>query len=242
MPRVKPNVKLLQYTGNPEQTVALAAKLCYSDATIEKLADGVTEEAAAKFLSKLMGMGHQSPIEHASFTFGIEGVSRALLAQITRHRIASFSVKSQRYVSAKENFNYIIPPAIESLGEDAVKEYEAQMAQMQQWYADWQEKLGGKGEKINEDARFVLPNASATKMVVTMNARELFHFFSLRCCFRAQWEIREVAWQMLKLVSQVAPNLFASAGPNCYCGGCTEGVKSCGRQAEVKQIRNGLNK
>lgn len=242
MPRVKPNVKLLQYTGNPEQTVALAAKLCYSDATIDKLADGVNDETAAKFLSRLMGMGHQSPIEHASFTFGIEGVSRALLAQITRHRVASFSVKSQRYVSAKENFNYVIPPAIENLGDDAVKEYESQMAQMQKWYGEWQEKLGGKGEKTNEDARFVLPNASETKMIVTMNARELFHFFSLRCCFRAQWEIREVAWQMLKLVSDVAPNLFASAGPNCYCGGCTEGTKSCGRQAEVKEIRNGLNK
>lgn len=241
MPRVRPNVKLLQYTGNPEQTVALAAKLCYSGADIETLADGVNDETAAKFLGRLMGMGHQSPIEHASFTFGIEGVSRALLAQITRHRIASFSVKSQRYVSAAENFNYVVPPAIEELGKDEVAKFEAQMEQMREWYAYWQEKLGGKGEKSNEDARFVLPNASETKMVVTMNARELYHFFALRCCYRAQWEIREVAWQMLKLVKGVAPHLFASAGPNCCFGGCTEGTKCCGKSDQAKKRLDELN-
>lgn len=242
MPRVKPVVKLLQYTGNPEQTVALAAKLCYSDATIEKLSEGLTEESTAKFIKRLMSMGHQSPIEHASFTFGIEGVSRAFLAQITRHRIASFSVKSQRYVSAAENFNYIVPPAVEGLGEEAVHQYEEQMDTMRGWYADWQEKLGGKNETSNEDARFVLPNASETKMVLTMNARELLHFFNLRCCFRAQWEIREVAWQMLALVSEVAPNLFENAGPNCYAKVCTEGVKSCGRQADVKKMKSEMKK
>lgn len=242
MPRVKPTVRLLQYTGDPERTVALAAKLCYSDATISQLDDNMTDEAVAKFLGRLANMGHQSPVEHASFTFGIEGVSRAFLAQVTRHRIASFSVKSQRYVSAAEGFNYIVPPAIEALGEDAVREYERQMEQARVWYAEWQTRLGGKGEKSNEDARFVLPNAAETKMVMTMNARELLHFFSLRCCFRAQWEIREVAWQMLKLVSRVAPNIFAKAGPNCYADKCTEGVKCCGRQAEVKEIRDGLNK
>ena len=242
MPRVKPSVKLLQYTSNPEQTVALAAKLCYSDATIDDLGGGLNEENTAKFIKRLMSMGHQSPIEHVSFVFGIEGVSRAFLAQVTRHRIASFSVKSQRYVSAAENFNYIIPPAIQELGEDAVKKFEEQMETMRGWYADWQQALGGKNEKSNEDARFVLPNASETKMVMTMNARELLHFFSLRCCYRAQWEIREVAWQMLKLVSQVAPNLFEKAGPNCIGSGCTEGVKRCGRQAEVRKMKDGLNK
>jgi len=225
MPAVKPIVKLLQYTSNPEQTVAVAAKLCYSDATIDELSGGLTQESTAKFIKRLASMGHASPVEHASFTFGIEGVSRAFLAQITRHRIASFSVKSQRYVSATENFNYIVPPAIQDLGEDAVKEFETQMETMRGWYADWQQKLGGKGEKSNEDARFVLPNASETKMVMTMNARELLHFFNLRCCYRAQWEIREVAWQMLELVTKVAPNLFANAGPSCLGGVCPEGPK-----------------
>ena len=242
MPAVKPVVKLLQQTGNPEQTVAVAAKLCYSDATIEELAQGLTEESTAKFIKRLASMGHASPVEHASFTFGIEGVSRAFLAQITRHRIASFSVKSQRYVSATEKFNYIVPPAIAELGDDAVKQFEEQMETMRSWYADWQERLGGKGEKSNEDARFVLPNASETKMVLTMNARELLHFFNLRCCYRAQWEIREVAWQMLKLVSEVAPNLFANAGPNCLGGVCPEGPKCCGNQALVKQMKSEMIK
>ena len=242
MPAVKPVVKLLQHTGNPEQTVAVAAKLCYSDATIEELAQGLTEESTAKFIKRLASMGHASPVEHASFTFGIEGVSRAFLAQITRHRIASFSVKSQRYVSATEKFNYIVPPTFAELGDDAVKEFEEQMETMRCWYADWQERLGGKGEKSNEDARFVLPNASETKMVLTMNARELLHFFNLRCCYRAQWEIREVAWQMLKLVSEVAPNLFANAGPNCLGGVCPEGPKCCGNQALVKQMKSEMNK
>lgn len=242
MPRVKPTVKLLQYTGEPERTVALAAKLCYSDATIEDLDEKMSDAAVAAFLGRLANMGHQSPVEHASFTFGIEGVSRAFLAQITRHRVASFSVKSQRYVSAAESFNYVVPPAIEALGEEAVKKFESQMEQARLWYAEWQSLLGGKGEKSNEDARFVLPNAAETKMIVTMNARELLHFFSLRCCFRAQWEIREVAWQMLRLAMEKAPHIFASAGPNCYAGRCTEGAKSCGRQEEVKKIRDGLNK
>ena len=137
MPRVKPTVKLLQYTGEPERTVALAAKLCYSDATIEDLDEKMSDAAVAAFLGRLANMGHQSPVEHASFTFGIEGVSRAFLAQITRHRVASFSVKSQRYVSAAESFNYVVPPAIEALGEEAVKKFESQMEQARLWYAEW---------------------------------------------------------------------------------------------------------
>ena len=136
MPAVKPIVKLLQHTSNPEQTVAVAAKLCYSDATIQELAEGLTEESTAKFIKRLASMGHASPVEHASFTFGIEGVSRAFLAQITRHRIASFSVKSQRYVSATDKFNYLIPPAIAELGDEAVAEFEKQMDVMRGWYAD----------------------------------------------------------------------------------------------------------
>lgn len=143
-------------------------------------------------------------------------MSRALLAQLTRHRLASFSVQSQRYVSMAEGFDYVIPPAIEALGEDAKQEFIRQMETMQAWYCDWQEKLGGAGESANEDARFVLPNAAATRLVMTMNARELMHFFSLRCCNRAQWEIREMAWQMLALCKQAAPALFEHAGLPAY--------------------------
>ena len=237
MPQVKPKVTLLEHTPNPERTVALAAKLCYSDATIENLQEGLDKSDINKFIERLRSFGHASPFEHASFTFGIEGVSRSLLAQITRHRIASFSVKSQRYVAANKGdgtFNYVIPEAIEALGKEQVEKFKAQMAQMHEWYTEWQTLLGGACEKSNEDARFVLPNAAETKMVVTMNARSLMNFFNLRCCNRAQWEIREVAWQMLALVLEVAPSIFGNCGPSCVAGPCTEGKMCCGKTLEVR--------
>lgn len=244
MPQVKPKVVLLTYTQNPEQIIAMSAKLCYSDAAIPDLKKGVDEGDVSKFLARLVTLGHLSPFEHASFTFGIEGVSRSFLAQVTRHRIASFSVKSQRYVAANKSgeFNYIIPPEIENLGEEDVRRYKEQMSIMHGWYNEWQEKLGGACEKSNEDARFVLPNAAETKMTLTMNARELMHFFSLRCCNRAQWEIRDVAWQMLELVLEVAPNLFAASGPSCVQGACAEGKMTCGKAAQVRARRAGLDK
>lgn len=237
MPQVKPSVKLLEYTPNPERTIALAAKLCYSDATIENLQEGLGKSDVNKFIERLRSFGHQSPFEHASFTFGIEGVSRSLLAQITRHRIASFSVKSQRYVAANkkdDTFNYVIPEAIEALGKEAIEKFERQMATMHEWYGEWQNALGGACEKSNEDARFVLPNAAETKMIVTMNARSLMNFFNLRCCNRAQWEIREVAWQMLELVLEVAPAIFGSCGASCVGGACAEGKMTCGKPLEVR--------
>ena len=242
MPKTSAKVELLSYTPNPEKAVAMAARLCYSKVGIDSLSQ-LTQESAESFIQKLMDLGHFSPIEHASFTFGIEGVSRALLAQITRHRIASFSVQSQRYVGFKsENnqFHYIIPPAIEALGEESVKKYEQQMATIQQWYDQWVSDLGNAGEKSNEEARFVLPNACETKMVVTMNARELHHVFELRCCNRAQWEIRNVAWMMLKECARVAPALFAQAGPGCVRGACSEGKMSCGRAQEVIERQSKL--
>ncbi len=236
MPEVKPNVTLIRYTPAPEELVALAGKLCYSPATLDDLAEGIAEHDQTKYLKKLTDMGHLSPIEHASFTFGIEGVSRSLLAQITRHRIASFSVQSQRYVAmgdGENTFDYIVPPTIEALGEEAVAEYHRQMETMDKWYQQWREKLGG-GRASNEDARFVLPNAAATRIVMTMNARELIHFLSLRCCNRAQWEIREVAWQMLALARKAAPAIFRKAGPSCVHGACPEGKMTCGKAAEVR--------
>ena len=200
----------------------------------------------------LSGLGHQSPIEHAVFTFGIEGVSRTLLAQITRHRIASFSVQSQRYVR-ENDFQYVVPPQI-----DAVPEARAEfMAAMEESLLHYQkitellkaprtEELIAKGmepkaaarqaEKTAiEDARFVLPNACDTKMIVTMNARSLINFFSLRCCNRAQWEIRDVAEQMLRLCLSVAPTLFCKAGPPCAVGACPEGRMTCGCAEEMRK-------
>ena len=212
------NVQLLAHTPNPEQLVAASAKLCYSAASIADLA-AIEADKAAEFVDKLPE-AHQSPFEHVSFTFGIEGVSRAMLAQITRHRIASFSVQSQRYVNMDE-FGYVIPPSI-AANQDALDEYEHFMDRAGLVYTYLR-----SCDIPAEDARFVLPNACETRMIVTMNARELLHFFSLRCCKRAQWEIRAVADEMLRLCKEVAPEIFAKAGPGCVRGHCPEGKMGC---------------
>ncbi len=252
-------VILLAHTPNPEYTVAAAAKLCYSSSTITGLTDNLTDEKAASFVEMLSEIGHESPIEHASFTFGIEGVSRSLLAQITRHRMASFSVKSQRYVR-EGSFEYVVPPEIAAEPE-ALEMYKEIMAEDQKKYDDLTEILKskhikkflaeGKDEKTAnrlaekkaiEDARFVLPNACETQMVMTMNARSLHNFFRIRCCRRAQWEIQDIANQMLALVCEVAPNLFKNAGPSCLKGKCSEGKMSCGKPDEVREFYKGLKK
>ena len=212
------NVQLLAHTPAPEQLVAASAKLCYSAASIADLA-AIEADKAAEFIDKLPE-AHQSPLEHVSFTFGIEGVSRAMLAQITRHRIASFSVQSQRYVEMG-HFGYVIPQTIAE-NDEALDEYQHLMYLVQIVY----NKLTELGIPA-EDARFVLPNACETRMIVTMNARELLHFFSLRCCKRAQWEIRAVADEMLRLCKEVAPEIFAKAGAGCVRGHCPEGKMGC---------------
>ena len=234
----KLKVILLKHTPAPEETVALAAKLCYSKTTISDLNEKISSKDQSDFIRKLMDMGHESVLEHVSFTFGVEGVSRVLLAQLTRHRIASFSVQSQRYVSYENGFGYIIPESISALGEEAVKEFSEQMETIQKWYTQWQKKLGNMGEKSNEDARFVLPNACETRIIVTMNVRELRHFFSLRMCSRAQWEIRRMAEEMFRLCFETAPALFANAGPACLRGKCPEGEKSCGQAAKIRENRD----
>lgn len=236
MPRSEMKAVLIRHTLSPEEVVALGARLCYSKARVDDLLDKVEAKDQTEFVHKIMSMGHDSVLEHASFTFGIEGVSRTLLAQITRHRVASFSVQSQRYVSYEKGFGYIVPPKIEALGADAVAEFERQMDTMHQWYVQWQEKLG-TGEGGNEDARFVLPGACETRMMVTMNVRELRHFFSLRMCTRAQWEIRALANEMHRLCMEVAPALFENAGPACLRGACPEGEKTCGKMLQIRQER-----
>ena len=225
MAQAKLKVILLRATPDPDELVALGARLCYAKADLDALQQRVESGDQRAFVERVMQRGHLSVTEHANFTFAVEGVSRALLAQLTRHRLASFSVQSQRYVSMAEGFDYVIPPAIEALGEDAKQEFIRQMETMQAWYCDWQEKLGG---------------AAATRLVVTMNARELMHFFSLRCCNRAQWEIREMAWQMLALCKQAAPALFEHAGPACVSGPCPEGKSTCGKAAEVREKAQNL--
>lgn len=238
----KMKVMLIRHTICPEETIALAAKLCYSKATIEDLNEKISQKDQSIFIEKLMNMGHESVLEHTIFTFGVEGVSRVLLAQLTRHRIASFSVQSQRYVSYENGFGYIIPESIEALGNNAIEKYKNQMETIEEWYKEWQQLLGNRGEKSNEDARFVLPNACETRIIITMNTRELLHFFSLRMCNRAQWEIREMAEQMFELCLKTAPSLFRNAGPSCIRGVCKEGNKSCGKASQVREAHKALLK
>ena len=244
-------VRLIAHTPNPEKVVAAAAKLCYSNAQIDTLLDGLTEEKSKEFVEMLASLGHESPTEHASFTFAIEGVSRALLAQITRHRLASYSVQSQRYVNLKEP-DFVTPPEIMD-DPVSLEEFNNSMAMAAENYQKvtqllkeaHKEKFMAQGmdektanrtaeKKALEDARFILPNACTTKMIVTMNTRSLNNFFRHRCCTRAQWEIRELADEMLRLVCEVAPALFVRSGPPCVSGPCPEGKMSCGRMLEMR--------
>lgn len=220
-------VRLLEHTPEPERVVAMAARLCYSSSGAEELAEKMTDEQVEKLLAKILRMGHASTMEHVSFTFGIEGVSRVLTHQLVRHRLASYSQQSQRYV-AEHDFEYILPPSIEEKPK-ARERFELLMSKIRQTY----DELIDMGVP-REDARYVLANATETKIVVTMNARSLMHFFNLRCCNRAQWEIRELAYKMLDQVKKVAPLLFKNAGASCVATGhCPEGAMTCGRFSEM---------
>ena len=252
------NVKLVRYTPEPVRTVAMAAKLCYSQVGVTEISEKMSDEQAEKFVRMLMGFSHMSPIEHISFTFAIEGVSRTLTHQLVRHRLASYSQQSQRYVSENQ-FDYIVPPLIEK-DEKALERFNETMADIQKSYEELRDILtenntkelmesDGLDEKearkkavkmANEDARFVLPGACETKIIMTMNARELLHFFGERTCMRAQWEIREMATQMLKQVREVCPVIFEKAGPGCVSGACPEGNMSCGKAKQVREKFNNL--
>ena len=214
-------VTLITHTPEPEKIIACAAKLCYSPSDIETLMDGLTTEKVEAFIKKLSDLGHQSPLEHCCFTFGIEGVSRALSHQLVRHRIASYSQKSQRYVKEGQ-FGYIKPDTIKNQPSLDLA-YDFLMTSIQRFY-DEAIELGVPAE----DARFVLPNACETKLISTMNIRSLLHFFEERCCNRAQWEIRQMADAMLDICKEIAPNIFAKAGASCVRGKCKEGKMCCG--------------
>lgn len=229
--RVQPNVILIAHTPEAEKVVAMAAKICYAkDVSIKKLQKKINDNDVSAFITKLLESGHESPFEHISFTFGIEGISRACSHQLVRHRMASFSQRSQRYCF-EDGFNYIEPEDINE-NENEDKFFRDFMRHSKEVYS----KLIDKGVKP-EDARMVLPNACETKIIVTMNARELLHFFKLRCCKRAQKEIREVAFMMKNICRKVAPNIFQYAGQNCLKGYCTEGENSCMKDNDnIKKI------
>ena len=241
-------VQLISHTPEPDKVIAQAGKLCYSPVGVDEIAQKLTEEEIARYVNMLATIGHESPLEHVSFSFAIEGVSRVLTHQLVRHRLASYSQQSQRYVKL-EQFEYIIPPAIEK-NEKAKALFIETMEKDQEAYNQIVDELINdkirEFKKIHdrdltkkeysalekeaiEDARYVFPNACETKIVVTMNARSLLHFFNVRCCNRAQWEIRQMADEMLKACKEVAPILFKNAGPDCVNGKCGEGNMSCGR-------------
>lgn len=257
-------VKLITHTPNAEELIATAAKLCYSELGIEDIRDNLSLEEIIKFLDMTISMGHESPIEHVSFTFGLEGVSRSLTHQLVRHRHASYSQKSQRYVREGQ-FEYVIPPQIANK-EHLKYLYLDAMMSAQKYYDDiirgllvsesykvlekkhfnndklindfkntYPKKYREAEKRAIEDARYVLPNACETKIIVTMNARELLHFFRERCCNRAQWEIREMATEMLVQVKDIAPFIFKHAGPKCLNKPCPEGTMSCGK---IRQVRS----
>lgn len=234
-------VKLLTHTPNPEKVIAMAAKLCYSPVGVDELEEKLTEESITKFVKHLVSIGHESPLEHVTFTFAIEGVSRAYSHQQVRHRLASYSQQSQRYVKEDDGFEFITPSIVKDMGEVVANDYKKDIEKIHSMYLDWQNRIkdfveetnyptyGMSAEKVaNENARYFLPNASETKIIITMNIRSLYNFFSERCCNRAQEEIRLVANEMLNLCREVSPTLFNNIGAPCYSGKCPEGSMSCG--------------
>ena len=215
-------VELLYHTPDPERAVATAARLCYAPVGALELMESLSEEGIVKVLTTIMESGHLSTLEHASYTFAIDGVSRALTHQLVRHRLASFNQQSQRYVRFAEGLDVVKPASIQENAE-ASKLFDEMIEKTVEAYQAFLD-----AGIPAEDARYILPNAAETKIVVTMNIRELLHFFNLRCCNRAQWEIRDLAWRMLELVKPTAPFIFADAGPGCVRGACPEGKMTCG--------------
>ncbi|MCL2379800.1 MAG: FAD-dependent thymidylate synthase [Coriobacteriia bacterium] len=216
-------VNLLFSTPDPERAIAAAARLCYAPVGGAELLDSMSDEEVEKILKILLTSGHLSALEHASYTFAIDGVSRAMTHQLVRHRLASYNQQSQRYVRYEDEPEFIIPPQVRAVGGEVEESYVRHCKSSFESYRD----LIDKGVAA-EDARYLLPNAMETKIVVTMNMRELLHFFGLRCCRRAQWEIRTIANRMLELVLPTAPYIFADAGAACRRTFCPEGSMTCG--------------
>jgi len=224
-------VKLLRYTSDAELLCGAAALTSTQSGSPSEILEKIDSKTAKRIIKRVTGYGHASVIEHASFTFSIEGVSRVMTHQLVRHRIASYTQQSQRYVTYDTVESYMTPPSITKTAE-AKKKFDETLEEISETY----KKLIRLGIP-KEDARFILPNAAKTNIIVTMNARELRHFFNLRCCIRAQWETREVAMEMLKQVKKVAPALFENAGPSCVkLGYCPEG-RMKPPQCNVKEIR-----
>jgi thymidylate synthase (FAD) len=229
----KLNVTLLSHTADPEENVVAAIRQCYSSVGAEELKEKTTEEVRKRLIKQVIDSGHTSTLEHASFTFAIDGVSRVTEIHLIRHRIASFSIQSGRYVK-RGDAAYRIPPKIKALKDKKLLEkYLKHLEKTQELYNELIE-----AEIPAEDARYCQPQSIQVKIVMSMNARELLHFFSLRTCTRAQWEVQEVARLMLKEVRKVAPTIFENAGPPCISEKlCDQGKLSCGIWKNIKGAR-----
>jgi thymidylate synthase (FAD) len=225
-------VKLIAHTPDPDLVCAAVARTSRSSLPpADLLAKSAGErEKALKLLREIIRSGHISVTEHATFTFSVSGVSRALTHELVRHRVASYTQQSQRYVRVSGDDAFVIPPIANS-NEKTSKIFHSTLLDIKKNY----DELIKLGVPV-EDARYILPNATKTTIVITMNCRELLHFFSLRCCERAQWEIRELAELMARECKKVAPVIFEKAGPSCVqLGTCPEGTFSCGKLKEMKE-------
>ncbi len=245
-------VNIIAHTPEPEKVISMAAKLCYSPVGVDEIEKNLTDESVDKFINMLMSMGHESPLEHVSFTFAVEGISRACSHQLVRHRIASYSQQSQRYVKL-DQFEYIIPKEIEKIDEakkvfiDAMKKdqedydklvdilFNKHYKKLVQQGKDEKKAKKDAEKKAIEDARYVFPNACETKIVFTMNVRSLYNFIEHRTCERAQWEIRDLATQILKKLREISPVLFNNKGPKCIKGPCPEGKMTCGEIIRIRE-------
>ena len=211
---------LISYTPDPELTIATAARISYSSSTISGLREKLTREQAGNLLRQLLSSGHLSPFEHASFTFAIEGISRVASHQLVRHRLASYTQQSQRYVSLKK-LDYATPPSIAHRRRET--EYRKAVEAAYRLYCEMIE-----ADVPAEDARYILPQAIHTQLAMTMNARELMHACSLRLCLRAQWEIVQLFQQVRDEVQKVAPLIGEELNPKCYSLGYCDESETCG--------------
>lgn len=221
---MEPTVELLAYTPNPERLVAVAARRSYDKRSTTRIWEEMTDAEVARLLHRVIRHGHTSVLEHINFTFAIEGISRALSHQLVRHRMASYTQQSQQRANDRDTA-FIVPPEIERNSELA-NEFQDKVKALAEFYTRAIEAGIPKGQ-----ARYILPNACVTRIIMTMNARSLFNLISQRTCGVEEWEFRTLAYKIHQILLEVAPNIFIHAGQRCVTDlVCLEGKKGekCG--------------
>lgn len=227
----KPVVKLISKPDNMLKTIYTACRTCYSaQSPVDMYENDADEEKMLKLIKNVVASGHHSTIEHIQVSFAISNVSRACTHQLVRHRLMSFSQKSQRYVQEKGQFDYIIPPTIDKNSE------------LREEFISFMNEISDKYQKFveagipAEDARFVLPNAASSSLVASLNLRELIHLANLRLCTRAQYEIRCMVKDMCDALIKEEPWLKEYLVPKCEALGFCDEHKSCGRKITKKEL------